>query len=234
MLLTTLVADPGRGRHLERAAEDPLTKPEDLLARTAPAPGGYIVQLKNDVPLGRRLGKRSSHQQFHKRASLGLDYSVRTEFTNDKLFYGLSIQLHENKTTAEVRNILTDIPEVQAVWPINMVPKPSPGPGAGNFSASSASARKSAGASGQWAPTDDSPVLPAISGANVDSTHKMADVDKLHAQGIKGKGIKIGIIDTGEWFPHLARAFFRPLVHYREWESTHRNHCPSNQILRSA
>ncbi len=174
----------------------PLIKPEDLTSKEV-TQGGFIVQLKNDASLTKRFGKRSSHEQFHKRApSLGLDYKVRTEFTNEKLFYGVSIQLNQNKTTSEVQAILGGIPEVQAVWPIRMVSKPSPAQVVGNFSAFTS--KKSSAASGSWTPTDDSPVLPLIKGANVESTHKMADVDKLHAQGIKGKGIKIGIVDTGQ------------------------------------
>ena len=35
-----------------------------------------------------------------------------------------------------------------------------------------------------------------------DSTHKMTGVDKLHAEGIFGKGIKIGIIDSGVDYTH--------------------------------
>ncbi|KAL6872718.1 hypothetical protein J3F83DRAFT_730795 [Trichoderma novae-zelandiae] len=33
---------------------------------------------------------------------------------------------------------------------------------------------------------------------------KMAGVDKLHVKGIKGKGVKIGIIDTGVDYMHAS------------------------------
>ncbi|EEB90703.1 hypothetical protein MPER_11053 [Moniliophthora perniciosa FA553] len=36
------------------------------------------------------------------------------------------------------------------------------------------------------------------------STHVMTGVDKLHAQGITGEGIKIGVIDTGVDYMHPA------------------------------
>jgi subtilisin family serine protease len=36
------------------------------------------------------------------------------------------------------------------------------------------------------------------------STHVMTGVDKLHAQGYFGKGVKIGIIDSGIDYTHPA------------------------------
>ncbi|KAH8890656.1 subtilisin-like protein, partial [Thozetella sp. PMI_491] len=175
----------------------PLIKPGDLTAKEV-TQGAFIVQLKNGAS-AKRLGRRAAHEKFHKRASLGLDYTVRTEFTNENLFYGVSIQLNQNKTTAEVQAVLSDIPEVQAVWPIRMVAKPTPA-AVGNFSTFDVS--QSSSVAGQWTPADDSPVLPLIKGANVLSTHQMADVDKLHAMGIKGKGIKVGVVDTGIDYRH--------------------------------
>ena len=174
----------------------PLIKPDNLTAHQS-TQGGFIVQLKPDAPSTTVLKRGATpHERFHKRAAQGLDYVVRTEFTNKGLFYGVSIQLGQNKTTAEVARVLGDIPEVQAVWPIRMVAKPAPA-AVGNFSAFAAA--KTEGVKGRWAPVDNSPKLPVVQGANVGSTLKMAEVDKLHAKGIKGKGIKIGVIDTGEY-----------------------------------
>lgn len=34
--------------------------------------------------------------------------------------------------------------------------------------------------------------------------HNATGVNKLHAQGIFGKGVKIGIVDTGVWYDHPA------------------------------
>ncbi|KAI1141342.1 subtilisin-like protein [Hypoxylon sp. FL0543] len=53
----------------------------------------------------------------------------------------------------------------------------------------------------------DPPVMPAISpkpDGNLASTLEMAGVDKLHQLGIKGKGVKVGIIDTGVDYRHPA------------------------------
>jgi hypothetical protein len=172
-----------------------LIRPEELKAKEI-THGGFIIQLKNDASLGRRSDRRSTHERFHKRAALGLDYQVRTEFTNEKLFYGLSIQLSQNKTIAEVQSILDKIPEVQAVWPLRMVSKPRPAQVAGSLS--DLVPGNSNMVSGRASPTNSSVVLPVIKGANIQSTLQMADVQKLHAKGIKGKGIKIAVIDTGK------------------------------------
>ncbi|KAG7098361.1 hypothetical protein E1B28_000319 [Marasmius oreades] len=39
---------------------------------------------------------------------------------------------------------------------------------------------------------------------DTESTHALTGVDKLHAQGISGRGIKIGIIDSGIDYTHPA------------------------------
>jgi subtilisin family serine protease len=36
------------------------------------------------------------------------------------------------------------------------------------------------------------------------TTHNATGVSKLHAQGIFGKGVKVGVVDTGIWYDHKA------------------------------
>src|SRR6187402_3393268 len=77
-------------------------------------PNAYMIQLKNETAIsassisGRGL---DPHSMFHKRAE-GIDYDVRTEFTNPKLFYGLSITVTEDLTSEEVEAKVLDIPDV--------------------------------------------------------------------------------------------------------------------------
>lgn len=174
----------------------PLGKPEDLLAKKQATTDGLIIQLKNNAQLGKRA--ESVHARFHKRAALAnLEYTVRSEFTNEALFHGLSVSLKENKTMAEINAMLGDIPEVRGVWPLELIPKPGPAPGTGNLTVPGEMNARVA-SDPQVGPVDDTSKLPKIEGADVKSTLRMAGVDKLHEMGIKGKGVKIGVIDTGE------------------------------------
>ncbi|KAH8596882.1 peptidase S8/S53 domain-containing protein [Bisporella sp. PMI_857] len=163
-----------------------LGKPEDFGTIKEPKLGGFIVELRDGAELTRRS---SAHQMFHKRAALNLNYKVRTEFKAPAIFYGVSIQLDQNKTLTEVTAILEQIPEVVAVYPNLKVLKPIlPSQKNNNFSEALA---------------QSVPKLPNIKGkADVANALKLAEVDRLHALGIKGKGIKIGIIDSGVDYRH--------------------------------
>lgn len=167
--------------------------------------GTYIVQLRS----GSSIAKRSNKSLFHKRAASVLDYHVRKEF-DSSLFHGVSIQLNQDKTETQVKDILTAIPDVVAVFRNNKVLKPTPYRSKANINITSTFAKSGNPPSGSWTPVDDSATLPQIKGnADIASALQMAGVDKLHALGIKGKGIKIGIIDTGvDWrHPSLGGAF---------------------------
>jgi hypothetical protein len=54
----------------------------------------------------------------------------------------------------------------------------------------------------------DDPNIPA----DTESTHIMCGVDRLHAEGLAGAGIKIAIIDTGFDFLHPSREYWGFLV----------------------
>ncbi|KAL2070990.1 hypothetical protein VTL71DRAFT_14016 [Oculimacula yallundae] len=162
-----------------------------------PGQSSFIVELKKDSSLQKR-----SHVEFHKRATnLKIDYSVQREFTNADLFYGLSIKLNGNSTLDEVNNTLSSIPEVVAVYANRQVRKPSPVQAEGNLTWTGL--KVGAALNQTWIPIDSSPELPHISGTmDTQVALKMADVDKLHALGIKGKGMKIAFIDTGVDYTH--------------------------------
>lgn len=51
------------------------------------------------------------------------------------------------------------------------------------------------------------------------SIHWMTGVDKLHEQGIFGKGVKVGVVDTGTEYTHpaVSLSLFSVAVWGREW-----------------
>ncbi|TDZ16764.1 Minor extracellular protease vpr [Colletotrichum orbiculare MAFF 240422] len=54
----------------------------------------------------------------------------------------------------------------------------------------------------QLAPPE--PRAAAVDEASSYTTHNATGVTKLHAQGIFGKGVKVGVVDTGIWYNHPA------------------------------
>ncbi|CZR60325.1 related to subtilisin-like serine protease [Phialocephala subalpina] len=150
----------------------------------------YIIQLS---PQGEpESPKRSTEHlnQFHRRA-LSLDYSVRHEFSNADVFLGISIQVNGDITEEEALTQLHDIPGVISVSSIYNV-SVSVQPGIPRPDTSTSSNLES-----------QPPVIVSGNG-NLASSLEMGGVDKLHQLGIKGKGIKIGVIDTGVDYRHPA------------------------------
>jgi subtilisin family serine protease len=139
---------------------------------------------------------------FHKRAE-DIDYDIRTEFKSPDLFYGLSITVKDNLTAIEVKAKILNIPDVEAIWPVSLITMLSPQNPFGakhNFSSKAAIASR---AVADDVPGTNASNLPYITGdVDIQSTHEMTQVDKVHALGIKGKGVKIGIIDTGVDYRH--------------------------------
>ncbi|KAM3521658.1 hypothetical protein NHJ13051_006128 [Beauveria bassiana] len=100
---------------------------------------------------------------------------IRHQF-NSKLFYGLSVELH-NTTMTE--NGIGQLPGVTKVWPVETTKQPvelPAAPEAGNLRRDTSSS---------W-------------------NHVMTQVDKLHAAGYTGEGIRIAIVDSGVDYTHSA------------------------------
>lgn len=118
------------------------------------------------------------------------------------LFNGLSIQMRDTSASNTALVKLRSMPGVVNMWPI--VAMTAPGAESQESEASKPNKREataSAAASASASTDADSDKKPAVY-----NPHVMTQVDKLHAKGLKGKGEKIAIIDTG------VSAFHDPMV----------------------
>ncbi|TGO12494.1 hypothetical protein BTUL_0087g00070 [Botrytis tulipae] len=149
----------------------------------------FIVELENGVSTS--ISRRDLHNAFHKHAA-SISYNVRHEF-DSTAFVGLSISVTQSDTNAELQRQLSEIPGVVDVWPVYQVPHPG---ALSNYT-------------NEDSFNEEFPLVQkrqsTVTGTgDLASALEMGGVDKLHAKGIKGKGIKIGIVDTGVDYRHPA------------------------------
>ncbi|KAJ7130843.1 subtilisin-like protease [Mycena crocata] len=147
----------------------------DRVTNLAGVSNKFIVEVAeaSDIPSKRALG--TPHEQLYRSLrERGISFDVHKEYDAPGLFVGAALTLAD---TQDVANILkTD--GVVAIRPIRTYGRPVP------VSAKTVSPDNQAG-------------LP-----DGESTHVTTGVSKLHAQGITGKGVKIGILDTGIDYTH--------------------------------
>lgn len=116
-------------------------------------------------------------------AALGVDASVRTEF-NSKVFKGVSVDFTDVKNAEETAAKVAANRRVKNIWPIRSHPIP----------------RDIIHSTGTKAAETGASLLKRQAGANTTdtySTHLQTQVNKLRDAGIKGKGIKVAVVDTG-------------------------------------
>ncbi|UQC90381.1 uncharacterized protein CLUP02_15911 [Colletotrichum lupini] len=162
-----------------------------------PVNTGFIIELEPNASInGREVGE-DAHSAFHRRAEDVLDYSVRHEFKNPDYFYGLSINA---KDDTDVDTLLA-LPQVKKVWPNKYYDRPVPV----GSSRRSKTVNPSVPIGVQSVQLRAAAQVVTINGtSDVLSSLKMTGADKVHAQGLTGKGIKIGFLDTGVDWRHPA------------------------------
>lgn len=155
----------------------------------------YIVQLKNlqhGIQIPSKRDVLDLHEQFHqstKRAALA--YATRQTYDSPSLFVGLSLTLNNDNDLQTLKGL----DNVVGVWPVQTIARPSAAVQLGHLS------KKPLDARATYPGTNDT--IPHIVGdIQVNNPHTMARVDDVQATGVKGKGMKIGIIDTGVDFRH--------------------------------
>ncbi|KAE9571224.1 Minor extracellular protease vpr [Colletotrichum fructicola] len=176
-------------------------KPGSATKITPPPSHGFIIELKSTAASinGRAADgiEVDAHSAFHRRAEDVLDYSVRHEFKNPEYFYGLSINA---KNDTDITTLLA-LPQVKQVWPNRYYERPAP-----------VIHGRSSKAPNEYVPVGVQPIhlrdvaqVATVNGtSDVLSSLKMTGADKVHGLGVTGKGVKIGVLDTGVDYRHPA------------------------------
>ncbi|CAE6458099.1 unnamed protein product [Rhizoctonia solani] len=138
-------------------------------------PNAYILELSPNNHLKR--GFASPHDElYHDLEGRGVNWELTKEYSED-FFTGAAIKLASSSDLVK----LAEANGVQSIAPIYLHAPPK-----------LASHQVTEGITGTTAPKDTF------------SPHVMTGVDKLHAEGYFGKGVKIGIIDSGIDYTHPA------------------------------
>ncbi|KAK7757608.1 hypothetical protein SLS62_000623 [Diatrype stigma] len=176
----------------------------------AAVPKAYFVQLHQTGTIAGRGATPLS--LVDKAAEASVPLNVRYEFNNADVFHGLSVTLEDDAHVG----VLRDLPEVADIFPVREIPRPEAQlPELQDPSSSSSGAD----ADPSWwsnltlsinsppnrrAPGSNSAASSNGSSANFNSPHSMTSVDRLHQAGIRGKGVRVAVIDTGVDWRHPA------------------------------
>ncbi|KAI1086859.1 subtilisin-like protein [Rostrohypoxylon terebratum] len=156
--------------------------------------GAYIIELAQD---NIDPGDFDHHAQFHRHAAtLPFDYTIAFEYRSPGTYNGLSVRVSGDVDPEATSICFGEIPGVVSVSPVYEMFLSDPGV-SGDQSISPGPLRS----------YGDPPEMPVVSpkpDGKLSSTLEMTGVDRLHLLGIKGKGVKIGIIDTGVDYRHPA------------------------------
>ncbi|EJD50489.1 subtilisin-like protease [Auricularia subglabra TFB-10046 SS5] len=143
---------------------------------TLPTQGGRVI-VELDAPAVNSFGKREDPHAalFERLDRRGVPWKTHQKYDSD-IFTGVSVTLSSGADIAE----LEKLEGVKSVRPVRLFDRPRPI----NLHVLNGADDKN------------------VPGGDKDSTHIMTGVDKLHKERITGKGIKIGIIDSGVDYSH--------------------------------
>ncbi|POS76646.1 minor extracellular protease vpr [Diaporthe helianthi] len=147
-------------------------------------PGAYMVEFEGSPDVGSFYNDLSS-KNINVSKRLDLSYS---------LFKGASFKLEDTADEQETVNQINSLAKVKTIWPVRRVHLPVEP----NKITTGTSITPEEAASALRTRQDSG------SEADAYSTHVQTQVDKLRAAGYTGKGVKIGIVDSGLDYMHPA------------------------------
>lgn len=134
---------------------------------------------------------QASSRLYNKLDNAGKKYKHRMDLSYS-LFKGASFKLEDLATEDELAKQIADMPEIKQMWPVREYPIPNDEV---VWTGNSATA----------APESSNSINKRQSSDNTTfSPHVMTQVDLLRADGIRGAGIRVAVIDTGIDYDHPA------------------------------
>lgn len=145
-------------------------------------PGAYIVEFNGD---------QDASLLYDELQGDGISVTHRMDL-NYQLFKGASFRIEDPSESDAIVNKIVDTAQVKNIWPVRKFQFPKPEPisvarnGTGGAFSRLMKEKRQTGAKDSF------------------NTHVMTQVDKLRAAGFTGKGIRIGVVDTGVDYRHPA------------------------------
>ncbi|EHK46944.1 hypothetical protein TRIATDRAFT_91009 [Trichoderma atroviride IMI 206040] len=148
-------------------------------ANTTVVPNTFLIELQMDFHPGLQPKEKFAKTAPGSKAG----YHVRQQYNSTEHFFGVSVAFDQDVDLATLKKTAG----VKNAWSVTVVPRPVP----------------YQQLTGSPVSKDGQDSLPNYRGSGrVNEPLAMAGVDKLHKQGIKGKGVQIAIIDTGVDYNH--------------------------------
>ncbi|KAM0256042.1 hypothetical protein ACHAQJ_005241 [Trichoderma viride] len=152
------------------------------VANTTVIPNAYIIELQPDFHPSLQPRQRFAQTPV----GSGASYEIRHEYNNSAHFSGVSVSFNKHVDLDSVRKANG----VKNAWHVTLVPRPEP-----YF------IRK--GNPKVHVKDSSNTTLPNFRGSgSVNQPLITTNVQKLHDEGIRGKGIKIALIDSGVDYQH--------------------------------
>ncbi|KAL7952795.1 peptidase S8/S53 domain-containing protein [Trichoderma compactum] len=164
----------------------PAQKPNITIVSNA-----YIIEFEPDFHPSLQPQQRFAQTPVGIKAG----YQLRHEFNSLDIFSGISVSFHTDVDLESVRKANG----VKNAWHVTIVPPPEPYYRNGSLKAklTSGSSQSTTGNSNTTLPN-----LRGVSGVN--QPLLSVNIQRLHNEGIRGKGVQIGIIDSGVDYRHPA------------------------------